>query len=92
MGIVEFNGNDKCVSALCYDKEHNKYYFLFGKIKTTLINEKEDYSIFINNRARLSVDFIENNKTLYRFMELKTPDSYEDMKKLWICMNEDITG
>ena len=86
MGVVEFNGNDKCVSALCHDKEQNKYYFLFGKAKTTLFNDKEDN----NNRVRLSVDFIENNKTLFRFMELETPDSYEDMKKLWFCVNEDI--
>ena len=84
MEIVKFSGNDKCVSALCYDKELNKYYFLFGKTKTILIYEKEDNS----NRARLSVDFIENNKALYRFIELETRDSYEDMKKLWICMNE----
>ena len=90
MGIVEFNGNDKCVSVLCYDKEQNKYYFLFGKAKTTLTHDKEDYSIFINNRARLSVDFIENNKALFHLIELETADSYEDMKKLWICMNEDI--
>lgn len=90
MEIIEFSGNDKCVSALCYDKEFNKYYFLFGKTRTTLINDKEECSIFNSNRAQLSVDFIENNKALCRFIELETRYSYEDMKKLWTYMNEDI--
>ena len=92
MEIIEINGNEKCISALLFDKESNSYIFLFasGKWNMTYGNEYYPYSTFLSKMsASVVFDIIEKNGKLFQMIKLNNKDSYSDMRRLWEIINEE---
>ena len=93
-GKLTYNGSEKCVSGLLFDKESDSYYFLFGNGKWSITCNDEYhqylYSNIISKKNRsLTFDFIEKNNKLLQMIKLNNKDSYSDMRRLWEIVSED---